>query len=94
MMREQNGLSHRLSSEPITIPVTRQELKTGSLSWPHLELAIRALHRDGLIVLEDVIEHGELDVLNKKMVEDARILQSAGEDSPYNYNKGSVLSAI
>lgn len=60
------------------------------MSWKNLELATRAFHRDGLVVLEDVIDHAKLDYLNEKMVEDARTLQSLGDASPYNYNKGLV----
>ena len=79
-----------LSSLPITIPVSSQEVASKALSWPNLERATRALHRDGLVVLEDVIDHDVLDMLNVKMVEDSLTLQAAGDASPYNYNKGSV----
>lgn len=65
-------------------------MSSGSLSWKNLELATRSLHRDGLVVLEDVIDHAKLDFLNQQMVVDAQILQSAG-DVPYNYNKGLAL---
>lgn len=77
-----------LSSLPISIKVSPQEVASRNLTWQHLELATRALHRDGLVVLEDVIDHKKLDKLNAKMAEDAAILQSAGDESPYNYNKG------
>jgi hypothetical protein len=77
-----------LSSQPVTIPVTPEEVSAGSLSWKNLELATRVLHRDGLVVLENVIDHAKLDRLNEQMVVDARILQSAGDNSPHNYHKG------
>ena len=79
-----------LSSLPISVRVSPKEVSSRSLSWQNLELAVRALHRDGLVVLEDVIDHSKLDFLNVKMVEDARILQSMGDASPFNYNRGSV----
>ena len=79
-----------LSSLPIAVKVSPQEVSSNSLTWQNLELATRALHRDGLVVLEDVIDHAKLDRLNDKMAEDARTLQSAGDASPYNYNKGCV----
>jgi hypothetical protein len=84
----------RLSSRPKAVQVSPEEKETGSLSWKNLELATRALHHDGLVVLEDVISHDKLDFLNKKMVEDALFLQSAGDASPFNYNKGSVYSFL
>lgn len=78
----------RLSSLPKAVQVSVEENQAGALSWKNLELATRALHHDGLVVLEDVIPHDKLDFLNQKMVEDALILQSAGDASPFNYNKG------
>ena len=78
----------KLSPLPICVKVTPHEVRIKSLTWQNLELATRALHRDGLVVLENVIEHSKLDFLNKKMLEDARTLQERKEKSPYNYNKG------
>ncbi len=74
------------------MPVSPQEVYARSLTLQNLELATRALHRDGLVVLEDVIDHSKLDFLNQKMLEDAYTLQSAGDASPYNYNKGLVFT--
>jgi hypothetical protein len=54
-----------------------------------LEKAIRCLHEDGLVVIEDAIPHEDLDRLNAKMVQDARTLQSRGKDMPFNYNVGN-----
>lgn len=79
-----------LSSQPLTVHVAPDEVSAGRLTWQNLELAVRAIHRDGLVVLENIIEHDRLDNLNARMVEDARYLQSAGDASPFNYHKGSV----
>ncbi len=78
-----------LSPTPISIIPTANEIKQGRLSQKNLEMAIRALSRDGLVVLEDVIDHAVLDRLNQKMIEDAYYLQSK-KDSPFNYNKGNI----
>lgn len=80
----------QLSSLPISVKVSPQEVSAKCLTWQNLELATRAIHRDGLVVLEDVIEHSKLDRLNLKMAEDALKLQAAGDASPYNYNKGNI----
>ena len=79
-----------LSSFPHSIRPRQDELDTKSLSLRNLQIATRALHRDGLVILEDVLNHKMLDALNEKMVVDARTLQSAGDHMPFNYNKGSV----
>lgn len=86
--------AEKLSPLPLSVTPTPQELSDQRLSWRNLELATRALHRDGLVVIEDVIEHAKLDFLNHKMIQDALVLQSAGDQSPYNFNKGSVSSFI
>ena len=79
-----------LSSLPITVKVSPGEVASSSLTLQNLELATRALHRDGLVVLEDVIDHAKLDKLNTRMSEDAYTLQAKGDASPFNYNKGCV----
>jgi hypothetical protein len=78
-----------LPSTPISIPISTTELQTGKLSQKNLEIAIRALKRDGLLVLEDLIPHDVLNKLNERMVADAYELQGR-KDSPFNYNRGNI----
>ncbi|KAJ4984948.1 phytanoyl-CoA dioxygenase [Stagonosporopsis vannaccii] len=78
-----------LASTPISIVPSESELRDGHLSQRNLELTVGALARDGLVVLEDLVDHSVLDRLNEKMVQDAYHLQSR-KDSPFNYNKGNI----
>lgn len=78
-----------LSATPLSITPSASELQNGRLDQRNLEVATRALSRDGLVVLEDMVDHNVLDRLNKKMVQDAYELRSRN-DSPYNYNKGNI----
>ncbi|KAI1642153.1 uncharacterized protein F4817DRAFT_353668 [Daldinia loculata] len=80
----------RLRHIPIVVKPSHLEAQKGFLDARNLEKAVGAMHRDGLVVVEDVISHEALDHLNKKMVEDARVLQDRGEDGPFNYNTGNV----
>ena len=65
---------------PVSVKVSQEELTSGKLSQRNLEIAIRALHHDGLIILEDVIpDHAYLDHLNQRMVEDAIKLKGMGD---------------
>jgi hypothetical protein len=73
-------MSH-LPSTPIAITPSPAEIKQGALSQRNLEIAVRAIIRDGLVVLEDMVDHAVLDRLNEKMVQDAYELQSR-KDSP------------
>ena len=78
-----------LPSIPISITPSVFEVSEGRLTSPNLEIALRALARDGLLVLENMIPHSTLTKLNTKMVQDAYHLQSR-KDSPFNYNKGNI----
>lgn len=79
----------RHSSYPTSIRPTQQEIQNKRLTPQNLEVAIRSLHHDGLVVVEGAIPHEALNRLNAKMVDDARALQSR-EDSPFNYNPGNI----
>jgi hypothetical protein len=81
-----------LSSTPVTVSVAQEEVAARKLGWHNLEMATRALHRDGLVVLQNVIQHSKLDALNKTMVGDALKLQALGDAGPFNYNKGNATS--
>ncbi|KAI1432139.1 hypothetical protein GGR50DRAFT_697326 [Xylaria sp. CBS 124048] len=76
--------------QPTTITPSAPELKAKRLSDDNLKRATEGLVKDGIIVVEDVIPHADLDHLNAKMVQDSLVLQSRGDDSPFNYNKGNL----
>jgi hypothetical protein len=88
--RAATTMSSNRRSLPHIVNVSPEEKSADALNWKNLEIATRALHHDGLVVLENAISHSKLDFLNKKMVQDALTLQSAGDNSPYNYNKGYI----
>ncbi|KAI5921438.1 hypothetical protein F4810DRAFT_712476 [Camillea tinctor] len=75
---------------PRVIRPSTAEIKSSRLNERNLELAVRSMHEDGLVVVEDVVPHEHLDHLNEKMVRDARELQARGEDGPFNYNVGNL----
>lgn len=79
-----------MMSNPVSIKPSPTEVQQGRLTPQNLEIAIRSLHHDGLVVIEDLVEHSRLDALNKRMVEDAYTLQARKEDSPFNYNRGNI----
>lgn len=74
----------------MSICTDSEERASGRLSERNLEIAVRHVRKDGLVVVQDVIEHEILDKLNEKMVQDALELRSRGENSPFNYNKGNL----
>ncbi|KAF4434614.1 phytanoyl- dioxygenase [Fusarium acutatum] len=80
-------------TQPLQVGVVRpsdQEVKNRTLDSRNLEKAVRNMHGDGLVVVEDVVPHEDIDILNKKMIEDAHTLQARGDKGPFNYNKGNI----
>lgn len=75
---------------PAVIRPNANEIGASALSSHNLEIAVRHLHQDGLVVIEDAVPHEDIDNLNAKMVEDAYTLQARGEDGPFNYNQGNL----
>jgi ectoine hydroxylase-related dioxygenase (phytanoyl-CoA dioxygenase family) len=78
------------SNQVPSIKVSADEVKSGRLTERHLEQAVRALVFEGLVVVENAVEHSVLDKLNEKMVKDATYLRSLGEKGPFNYNQGNL----
>lgn len=77
-------------SYPTAIKPSKGEIQKGVLAPENLEIAMRSLHHDGLVVVNDVVPHEALDRLNTKMVQDARTLYDRKENSPFNYNPNNI----
>lgn len=58
----------------VTVSVSDQERALGSLSDENLGLAISALHRDGIVVLENAVDTSHCDTLNDILVEEAETM--------------------
>lgn len=56
---------------PRSITPTAKERQEGVYSSRNLQAVLGALHRDGLVVLRDVIDKDHVDSLNVWMTEDA-----------------------
>ena len=59
------------------ITVQPEELASGKLTDAHVEQAVKAIHVDGYVVLENVIHHDHLDMLRERMDADSQILINA-----------------
>jgi hypothetical protein len=76
--------------QPISVAASSSERTRGKLSDQNLEKAVRQVHHDGIVIVQDAIETELLDKLNDRMVADALSLRSRGKDSPFNYNQGNL----
>ncbi|KAL7793687.1 hypothetical protein V8C37DRAFT_415570 [Trichoderma ceciliae] len=75
---------------PAVVRPSASEMENARLDERSLEKAVRHIHQDGLVVIEDVVPHEDIDHLNTKMVHDARVLQNMGDKGPFNYNQGNL----
>ena len=64
-------MTEELSSLPVVVPASQEEVSEGKPTWKNLEIAVRALHRHGLVILENLVDKSEPDQLKEKMVPDA-----------------------
>lgn len=80
----------QVSTGPAAVRPSAEEIKKCSLDARNLEIAVRHLHCDGLVVIDNVVPHADIECLNSKVVGDARTLQGRGNDGPYNYNLGNL----
>ncbi|GJD05659.1 Kanamycin B dioxygenase [Galdieria sulphuraria] len=70
------------------IEPTKEELKQQKLSEANLKKAVNAMEEDGIVVLNNVVDLQHLNLLNQKMLEDLKYLQSR-KDAPENYNNSN-----
>ena len=61
----------------------------GSVNSSDLALAIEALKRDGIVVLEDAIDLAHLAMLRERCLADIALLLSR-PDKPFNWNPGNL----
>jgi hypothetical protein len=68
-----NGLDTS-SSGFTSVTLSPEELSTKTLTPRHLQAALEALHRDGIPLLSNAIPTSDLDILNSRMVPEAKHL--------------------
>ena len=77
----------------MTITVTPHERKCGKLSPAHVEQAVEAIHTVGFVVLEDVVSHAHLDVMQERMDEDSqKLIEPDSDERTSFYNHAFVMT--
>ncbi|KAK0127324.1 hypothetical protein ONS96_006872 [Cadophora gregata f. sp. sojae] len=71
-----------------TITLSPSELSSKTLTSHHLQAALEALHRDGILVLTNAISTTHLDTLNSRMVPEAQTLYNR-TTTHHNFGKGT-----
>ena len=73
----------------VSISVSVEELAQGKLTPAHLAEAVAAVHRDGAVVLENVVSPNTINILREKMFADLQAFIDR-PDAPFNFNTGNV----
>lgn len=60
--------------EPTVVLLSDEERTTGQLSIDNIGIAVSALHRDGLVVLENAVDTKHMDAINTILVKDAEAM--------------------
>jgi ectoine hydroxylase-related dioxygenase (phytanoyl-CoA dioxygenase family) len=81
----------RTQDDITIIHLSAAELSTQQLSSHNLQAAVEALHRDGIVVLDNAVNPTHLDTLNARMVPEARALYSK---STTHHNFGAATGNI
>lgn len=73
------------------IELTQDELKTKKIGSHHLQAAVEALHRDGIVALKNAVDVSHLDKLNARMVPEAERLYAQPETHRnFGRNTGNI----
>ncbi|KJR86097.1 phytanoyl-CoA dioxygenase family protein [Sporothrix schenckii 1099-18] len=73
--------------EPTVVRLSDEERTTGRITLENIGIAVSAMHRDGLVVLENAVNTAHMDAINAILVKDAE--EMAKMDSTH-FNGNSV----
>ena len=72
------------------VTLQSQELAKGKMSQIHVDRAVEAIRTDGYVILENVVDHGHLDILRERMDEDSQKLIDAEKWGGAGHLKGHL----
>lgn len=73
-----------------SLSISKEEKQSRRLNQRSMQTSLEALHRDGIVIIEDAVNKSTIDALNERMEIDTRILIERGEQGPFNYNLGNL----
>ena len=85
--------SDTVHNEVVYIDLSPGEIREGRLSSKNLETAITALYIDGIVIVNDVYNHDDLDFINDGMLRDAKHLATSGGDAQRSFYRGNLALA-
>jgi hypothetical protein len=73
----------------LALDITANEVTTGQMTPDHIAAAVHAVHTDGFVVLNNVVDPKHLAILREKMLADTQAIL-ARDDTPFNFNSGNL----
>jgi ectoine hydroxylase-related dioxygenase (phytanoyl-CoA dioxygenase family) len=73
----------------LALDITPAEVQSGQMTPEHLDAAVQAVHSDGFVILNDVIDLAHIAVLRDRMMADLQAIL-ARTDTPFNWNTTNV----
>lgn len=64
------GLPAQKLNQPVEVAPSTEEIARGRLNDANIKLFLSGMHRDGIVILKDVIDPSHLDAINRFMVAD------------------------
>src|SRR4051812_31030607 len=77
-----------MASGITSITLSPEELSTKTITSHHLQAALEALHKEGICVLDNAVSTSHIDILNSRMVPEAKTLY-ARQETHHNFGKGT-----
>jgi hypothetical protein len=71
------------------IEISQDEKRNKKISPEHLKNAVKALREDGVVLLNELLDKGQMEILRDRMLEDVDSIL-ARDDVPFNFNVGNL----
>ena len=59
----------------VSVPLTDEERISGNVSREHMGIAVSAMHRDGIVLLENAVDVAHIDKLNVLLLAEAEEME-------------------
>lgn len=84
------ALPHKSLNIPVKIKPSPQEVAKGRFNDANIKLFLSGMHRDGVVILEDVIDPAHLDKINDFMIQDTEKELEKGDGLYRNFGAENI----
>lgn len=84
------GLPLKSLNTPVIVKPSPEEIAKGRFNDVNIKLFLSGMHRDGVVIIEDIIDPTHLDVINKFIAEDTEKELQKGESLYHNFGVENI----